>query len=555
MPFPEAAMKKPLIILGIVVGVLLLVMIALPFLINVNQFKPTLEMDISAALGRKVEIGNIDLAMFAGGVSVQNVSIADDPAFSKSPFLTAKELTVGVNLIPLIFSKKLEVRSFTITEPQVALIKSSAGTWNFSNLGASATSSKKSGSSASTSFSVEKLKLSNGKIIVGRSGAASKNIIYEGVDLDASDLSYTTQFPFQLKAKGPGNMALDVEGKAGPLDANDASLTPLDAKIAVDHLDLATTGVLDPSAGIAGLLDFKGHVTSDGKQMSSKGTVKGTRLKIMKAGSPASTPLNIDYDTVYDLKSESGTLKQGDIHIGNALARLTGTFEVKGEAITIHMKLNAQGMPVADLEGFLPAVGVVLPSGASLKAGTLNANLTLNGPADKVTISGPVNMENGKLTGFNLGSKLGGLGGLMGHAAGLGSDTEIQKLSADVHVDPTGTKADNLNIVVPSIGTITGNGTISSSGQLDCKMVAQLAGGALNPINDIGSGLGALGGKGGKSGIPFKIQGTTSSPVFLPDVGAAAGNMAKGAVAAPENVGKAATGALGGLLGKKKPPQ
>jgi hypothetical protein len=40
--------------------------------------------------------------------------------------------------------------------------------------------------------------------------------------------------------------------------------------------------------------------------------------------------------------------------------------------------------------------------------------------------------------------------------------------------------------------------------------------------------------------------------VFLPDVAGMAGNMAKGVGAAPADAAKSATGALGGLFGKKK---
>jgi hypothetical protein len=40
--------------------------------------------------------------------------------------------------------------------------------------------------------------------------------------------------------------------------------------------------------------------------------------------------------------------------------------------------------------------------------------------------------------------------------------------------------------------------------------------------------------------------------VFLPDVAGMAGNMVKGVGAAPADAAKQATGALGGLFGKKK---
>ena len=71
-------------------------------------------------------------------------------------------------------------------------------------------------------------------------------------------------------------------------------------------------------------------------------------------------------------------------------------------------------MPLGDLQGFLPAVGVVLPPGSQLQGGTLSANLTLSGPVDKLVVAGPVNMQNAKLAGFSLKSKLGALSSFTG---------------------------------------------------------------------------------------------------------------------------------------------
>jgi AsmA protein len=97
-------MKRILKIVGIVVGVLILILIALPFFIDANTFRPKLESELTDALGREVKVGNISLSLLSGGVTADNISIADDPAFSKSPFVQAKSLKVGVEMIPLIFS-------------------------------------------------------------------------------------------------------------------------------------------------------------------------------------------------------------------------------------------------------------------------------------------------------------------------------------------------------------------------------------------------------------------------------------------------------------------
>lgn len=551
-------MKKPLMIVAVIVVLLLVVIAALPFLIDVNQFKPKLQSDLGTALGRKVEVGNIKLAIFSGGVTIDDVAISDDPAFSRELFVKAKQLTVGVNLIPLIFTKKLEVRSFGVVDPEVSLWRNSAGVWNYSSLGGSAAKAKStSADTAGTNLTVEKLTISNGKITVGTVGSKAKPLVYQDVNMEASDLSTTTPFPFQFSAKDPANGAVKVDGKAGPINQADTSLTPLNAKIEVQHLDLgASGGLLGTASGLAGLLDFNGTLNSDGRQLNSKGTVKTSKLKLAANGAPSSVPVNVDYDTEYDLKRQSGTLKQGDVHVGKALARLTGGYNIAGEEATLQMKLKGQAMPVSDLEGALPAVGVTLPTGAKLEGGALDTELTINGPVNRLVIVGPVNLSNAKLAGYNLKSKLGALGSFAGLGGG-GSDTEIQTMSTNLRQDPEGTHAQNLLIVVPSIGTITGDGNVSASGQLNCKMVAKLSGGggAMGAVSQISK----LGGSQSGGGIPFRIEGTTSNPIFVPDIAGMAGGLAKsqlgsitsGAGAPAEQV----TGVLGGLLGGKKKKQ
>ncbi len=52
-------MRRTARLIGIVLALVLLVLLALPFLIGANRFKPMLESELSAALGRQVTIGNI----------------------------------------------------------------------------------------------------------------------------------------------------------------------------------------------------------------------------------------------------------------------------------------------------------------------------------------------------------------------------------------------------------------------------------------------------------------------------------------------------------------
>ena len=131
----------------------------------------------------------------------------------------------------------------------------------------------------------------------------------------------------------------------------------------------------------------------------------------------------------------------------------------------------------------------------------------------------------------------------------MDSDTEIQRLAPTCTWTLRKRRLTNLDVVVPSIGTVTGNGTISAAGQLNFKMSAKPAGamGSMTSVMSLGGGKNSNSG-----GIPFTITGTTSNPVFLPDMAGVAGNAVKGVAGAPVGAAKAATGSLGGLFGKKK---
>jgi len=307
--------------------------------------------------------------------------------------------------------------------------------------------------------------------------------------------------------------------------------------------------MIDPASGIAGLASFDGTLNSNGSQAKAVGLFTGKQLKFSPKGTPAPKTVTIKHTVDVDLDKQSGTITQGDVGIGNAQARLTGTFQTQGEAEVVNLKLNAPNMPVDELEAMLPSMGVVLPSGSQLKGGTLSAALTIVGPLDKLVITGPVRLANSKLANFDLGSKLGALAAFTGKSVS-NPDTSIQNASLNARVAPEGTKADNINLTVPAIGVITGAGTVSPAGALAFKMLADLQGGMVGGLSKM------AGASSGKGGIPFAIEGTTSNPKFVPELGGMVGGLVKGRLG---NVTKGQvpgandlTKGLGGILGKKK---
>jgi len=240
-----------------------------------------------------------------------------------------------------------------------------------------------------------------------------------------------------------------------------------------------------------------------------------------------------------NLDREAGTITQGDIAIGKAVARLAGGFQTQGEAQVMNLRLGAPDMPVDELEAMLPSLGVVLPSGSS-------ADLSISGPLDRLVIAGPVRMSNTKLAGFDMGSKLGALSAFSGQAPSS-RDTTIQNASLNARIAPEMTRADAINVTIPSLGVVTGAGTISPAGALDFRMMADLQ-------SERADARAQRTGRGGdRGGVAFMIQGTTSSPKFVPDVGSIAGNAARGAIQKTVSGKTGGKTGLGGILGKRKP--
>jgi AsmA protein len=493
------------------------------------------------------------LSIFSGSLRADNITIADDPAFSKAPFVLAKSLKVGVELMPLIFSKQLNVTDITLEAPQITLLKTTNGKWNFSSIGGAsaqkAPESAKSGESQSTNFSVAKLNVDHGKLSVGKANSSAKPAVYDNLNISVKNFSFTSEFPFQLTAQLPGGGEADISGKAGPINPEDAAKTPLATAVKVNNMSIGSLGLIDPASGIAGIASFDGTLNSDGRQAKAVGVFTGKQMKFSPKGTPAPKTVTVKHTVNVDLEKESGTIAQGDVTVGSAQAHLIGTFQTRGDTEVVNLKLNAPNMPVDELEAMLPSMGVVLPSGSQLKGGTLSADLAITGPLDKLVITGPVRLSNTEMANFDLGSKLGALSVFAGKSVS-NPNTAIQNASLNARVAPEGTKADNINLNVPAIGVITGAGTVGPSGELAFKMLADLHGGVVGGLSKV------AGATSGKGGVPFAIEGTTSNPKFIPDVGGVVAglatsqlsNVAKGQVPGADSVTKG----LGGLLGKKK---
>lgn len=545
-------LARPAAKIALVVLVLIATVgLALPLFVNADTLRPVLESRLSAALGRKVQVSDLHLALFSGGVAADGLTISDDPAFGPAPFIQAKAVKVSVSLLPLIFSQRLDIEGITIEDPQIVLIQSQAGRWNYSSLG-NESAAARPGSAARTPASapapakgpspgeethIRQIRISGGRFSVTQD--AKHPLVLENVDLEMKNVSTGAVTPFSLSASLAGGGRFELSGTEGPLNPADTAATPFNATLKISHLDLVASGLLQPSDGIAGITDLTATAWQKGNAVHLEGKASANDWKVATAGTPVKQPVEFDFAADHDRARQAGNLTKGDIHIGKALAKLTGQYDLHADSPAINMTLSASDLPGSEIAPVLPALDVVLPAGTSLSGGSVTANLKANGALDRLVTTGTVGLDNVRIDNFDLASKLRTLQALAGLTPS--ARTEIQTLRTNLTAAPDMTKLDAIRVVVPSIGELTGSGVISASHALNFKMSLSLAKG--------GQGSGALIPVLGSVGpVPFTVTGTAQDPKFAPDVGA----IAAGKAAQVLEKNPAAKSILEGIFGRKK---
>jgi AsmA protein len=363
--------KHPLIGIFVAAVVLLLLAVLLvPLFINADSFRPTLESQLSAALGRKVTLGNLSFSVFSGSLVAGNISIADDPAFSSKPFLQAQSLHIGVEVAPLLFHRQLLVTSFVADSPSINLVRNEQGVWNFSNIGSTAASRTQNTQkeSALPNFTVGRMKVENGIAVVSDLPSTGPPFTYSKLNLSVQQFSFSKAFPFLLSASLPGGGLLDVKGNAGPVNEKDDAATPLGANINLKHFDPVAAGVVEKSQGISMLADIAAQVTSNGQILTSNGTVHAAQLQLAANGSPSPSPVDITYTLNHNLETRTGQIDDLAIRSGGVVVHVNGTYATKGQQTTLAFHLAAPNLAIDQVETLLPAFGVRLPSARVFRA-------------------------------------------------------------------------------------------------------------------------------------------------------------------------------------------
>ena len=530
------------IVIGLLIAVVVAVgvILALPFLIDLNKYQGQYKPLIEDALNRKVQLQDIRLTIWPRiGARVAGFAVLDDPAFGATPFTSLTSLDVGVKLMPLL-SGKVEVEDITIRDPVITVIKNKNGVLNVSTIGRTGVELPKTPSRApipSTEgplkilalLAVDRVSIVGGTLTY-RDLSAAKPTEYVLQDmkllLQSIRLGQTPSLHFGALVQ-PFNLPVTLDGTFGPLKES----TDIDAI----HLQLGV-----------GKTDF----TITGKTVGQNATVNISSPVINTVNLPMTLSLNksvaiTDLKIAAEVKGQEAKLNALSFQLFDGQVKGQGTLIAGSESQPFNSTMTIQGLQLG------PALDAVAATQVSI-SGTAGADLALQGRGFSMsdltkTLEGTshVAVKDGKIEGVNLLQEAISILKVAGISLDNAKATVFSTIETDLAIKQGIINVQHL-LMDSHDFQATGGGTIGFDQTLHLTMNLNLSQDMSLKIAGA-SPAAKLAMREGRLSLPLIITGTVQAPAYGLDSNALTGKI-------QEQVKAKVKEALGDLLkGSTKP--
>lgn len=421
-------MRKLGIVVAIIVALIVAVIVIVPMVVDANQYHGVVQSQLEKALGRSVSFGQMHFSLTPPSLRLDDLKIGEAPQFGGGQFATAHSVNVSVKLLPLIH-KEVDIRSLTLDQPQVQLIKDAQGVWNFSTLGSTpapqqgpsgapapapakpsgnaqttaGNTNKPSGTPSSSGGNLElgKLAINNGQVTIVDQKANSR-ATYNNIDLTLNDFAPGKAFSFDaaLHLPGSGNEALKLSGTAGPI-ASVMLNTPFDGQLEFDQVSIASLEKLSGASmpGTSGVLtgnlaakNQQGTLAAQGTLKLTDGTVKNVRLDY---------PIDLDFKASDQLQSDRIHIDKANLQLGKTPIDISGDINAGATPSQLDLRLALKDASIQEIAHLASAFGVAFNPGMQVSGG-ISADMHATGPTTSPVMNGTLNATNLRISGSGL---------------------------------------------------------------------------------------------------------------------------------------------------------
>jgi uncharacterized protein involved in outer membrane biogenesis len=302
--------KKVLVGGGGIIGLLIVGLLAAPFFIDVNSYKPMIAGEVKKATGRDLVLdGPIKLSLLpVPEVSISGVKFFNMPGSKNPNMVDVKSVTVKPSLLALL-AGSIEVSEVTLVEPKIVLEINAEGkpNWEFTPSVAEAKPAAPKPSSPKP-LSLGRLTIDNGTLIFSDS-KAGLSVVAEKANFSASIGSM--EGPYALAGGATVNgaplkldLAMSAKGAAG--HNTDVSLQAGGGKLVFK----GTVSELGPNARLAGT------ASASAEQLT---TFLGVLVRLSGQPEPTLPPLlagKFNFDGAIDVSQTAVAAKDFKIALG-----------------------------------------------------------------------------------------------------------------------------------------------------------------------------------------------------------------------------------------------
>ncbi|MFO0778735.1 MAG: AsmA family protein [Nitrospira sp.] len=530
------------IAIGLLVLVVLLVgmVLALPFLVDLNAYQDQYKPLIEEALNRKVQLQEIRLTVWPRvGARVAGFAVLDDPAFSSGPFASLSSLDVGVKIMPLL-SGKVEVEEITLHSPVITVIKNKNGVLNAATIGRKGVPVPEKPSRApipSTEgplkilalLAVDRVSIDGGKLTY-RDLSAANPTEYVVQDLEVLlrevRLGQTPNLHFASRVQ-PFNMAVTLDGTFGPLKES-MDIDAINFRLGVGKTDFAITG----------------HAAGNDATVNISSPVINTANLPMSL--PLKKPIDIkDLKITAEVKGQEAKLNSVSFHLFDGEVKGQGKMIAGSEVPPFKGSVAFQGLQLG------PALKAVAETPVSI-SGTAGADLSLQGKGFSMTDltkvlegAGHLAVKDGKIEGVNILQEVADALKVAGISMGEAKATAFSTIESDLIIKQGVINVQRL-LMDSHDFQATGGGTIGFDQKLNLIVNLNLSQDVSQKIS-AASPVVKIAMREGRLVLPLTITGTAQAPSYGVDLKNLTGKV-------QEQVKQKVEEAVGGLLkGTTKP--
>ena len=160
-------MKKVIKWIGIIFGILLLILILIPFLFK-DKIISKVKTEANNSINAKIDFGNFNLSLLRSfpnlSIDIEKLSIINMAPFEGDTLIYAGDLNLTVDIMSVISGSEIKIKKINLTDPVMYFLVNKDGKANW-DITKPSVSSKEDGKPSAFKATLNKYAISNGRIV------------------------------------------------------------------------------------------------------------------------------------------------------------------------------------------------------------------------------------------------------------------------------------------------------------------------------------------------------------------------------------------------------